>query len=70
MPTFDKLLKDSDKNGDGVLSKEEAQNTDLKDSFDDSDPNKDGKLARDEWDAIIKFMLDGKNCAAVSGGRR
>ena len=31
--------------------------------FDGNDANKDGKITRDEWDAILKFMSEGKNSA-------
>src|SRR5262249_28595852 len=31
--------------------------------FDNQDANKDGKISRDEWDAITKFMSEGKNSA-------
>jgi len=63
MPTFDDLLKRADKNGDGVISREEAAKTEMKDYFDSLDMNKDGKITRDEWDAIRKFMSMGKNRA-------
>src|SRR5262249_15074183 len=52
MPTFDAFLKMADKNGDGVISREEAAKTPLKDFFDSIDANKDGKITRDEWDGI------------------
>jgi outer membrane protein assembly factor BamB len=69
MPSFDVLLKQADTNKDGVLSREEAQKTHLKDFFDSLDTNQDGKITRDEWDAMIKFMSDGKNSAfALSPG--
>ena len=33
------------------------------------DTNKDGKITRDEWDAVLKFMAEGKNSAfAVKAG--
>jgi outer membrane protein assembly factor BamB len=62
MPTFDALLKQADAK-DGFLSREQAQKTFVKDSFDTIDTNKDGKISRDEWDAVLKFMAEGKNCA-------
>ena len=69
MPSFDDLLKQLDKDGDGAISKAEAQTSQLKDFFDNQDLNKDGKLTRDEWDVILKFMAEGKNCAfAVKAG--
>jgi outer membrane protein assembly factor BamB len=62
MPTFDALLKDLDKNKDGVLSREEAEKA-FEGFFDAQDTNKDGKISRDEYDVILKFMADGKNSA-------
>ncbi|HWY87888.1 MAG TPA: PQQ-binding-like beta-propeller repeat protein, partial [Gemmataceae bacterium] len=69
MPSFDDLLKLLDKDGDGAISREEAQNSQLKDFFDNQDINKDGKITRDEWDTIMKFMSEGKDTAlAVKAG--
>jgi outer membrane protein assembly factor BamB len=63
MPTFDFLLQQADTNKDGVLSREEAQKTFMKDFFDSLDTNQDGKLTREEWDVLLKFMAEGKNSA-------
>ncbi len=63
MPTFDELLKQFDKDGDGAISKAEAQASPFKDFFDNQDANMDGKLTRDEWDTMMKFMSEGKNAA-------
>lgn len=65
MPAFDTFLKElkADTNGDGILQKEEADKTQMKDFFDVQDANKDRKLTRDEWDAVIKFMSEGRNVA-------
>ncbi len=60
--TFDAMLKDLDKNKDGALSREEAEKT-FEGFFDSLDANKDGKITREEWDAIVKFMSEGKNSA-------
>lgn len=69
--SFDGLLKGLDKNGDGVLTKDEVVKTPLEDFFDNQDANMDGKLTRDEWDAVMKFMAEGKNSAfAVKAGGR
>lgn len=69
MPTFDELLKQGDKNGDGKLSKAESEATFIKDFFEAQDANKDGTLTREEWDANIKMMSGGKNSAfAVKPG--
>jgi outer membrane protein assembly factor BamB len=63
MPTFDAFLKMADKNGDGVITREEAANTPLKDFFDNIDMNKDGKITREEWEGIRRIMSMGKNMA-------
>jgi outer membrane protein assembly factor BamB len=62
MPTFDGLLKDLDKDNDGALSREEGEKA-LQGFFDNQDVNKDGKITRDEWDAIVKFISEGKSSA-------
>jgi outer membrane protein assembly factor BamB len=62
MPSFDSMLKNLDKDGDGVLSREEADQA-MQGFFDNQDSNHDGKITRDEWDAILKFMSEGKNSA-------
>ena len=63
MPTFDALLKQADTNGDGIISREEAAKTPLKDFFDSLDTNKDGKLTRAEWEVMQRFAAAGKNIA-------
>jgi outer membrane protein assembly factor BamB len=69
MPTFDDLLKLLDKDGDGAISRAEAQNSQLKDFFDNQDINMDGKITRDEYETITKFMSEGKDSAlAVKAG--
>ena len=60
MPTFADLLK-ADTDGDGRLSKAEAQQTFLKDFFSAQDTDKDGFLTRAEWDAQIGYLKRGKN---------
>src|SRR5262249_44814970 len=56
-------------NKDGVISREEAEKGNMGDFFDSVDANKDGKITRDEWDALLKFLSDGKNSAfAVKAG--
>jgi outer membrane protein assembly factor BamB len=69
MPTFDDLLK-FDTDGDGKISRAEAQQTFLKNFFDAQDTNKDGFITRDEWDAQIGYLKRGKNrlVAVKSGG--
>jgi len=70
MPSFDSMLKNLDKDNDGALSREEADKA-LQGFFDNQDANKDGKITRDEWDAMIKFMTEGKNSAFAlkTGGK-
>jgi hypothetical protein len=62
MPTYDSLLKDFDADKDGALSREEGEKP-FQGFFDTQDANKDGKVTRDEWDAILKFISEGKNSA-------
>jgi outer membrane protein assembly factor BamB len=62
MPTYDAMLKDLDANKDGALNREEGEKA-FQGFFDNQDTNKDGKVTRDEWDAILKFMSEGKNSA-------
>jgi len=51
------------------LSKKEADQA-FEGFFDNQDTNNDGKITRDEWDAISKFMSEGKNSAfALKAGR-
>jgi outer membrane protein assembly factor BamB len=78
MPTFDQLLggaegggDKTDADGDGALSKEEAQKTMFKDFFDNNDPNKDGLITREEWNTMLDFIAASKNSAFAvkSGGR-
>src|SRR5258706_15550792 len=59
MPSFDAMLKDLDKDGDGALSRDEAEKA-FQGFFDNQDLNKDGKITRDEWDTILKVHVRGK----------
>jgi outer membrane protein assembly factor BamB len=61
MPSFDDLLKQADADKDGALSRVEFQKTAFKDDFDSLDFNKDGKITRDEWDALLRSIYDGKS---------
>ena len=61
MPSYDDLLKQFDANKDGELDKAEMEKSFLKNFFDSNDPNHDGKITRDEWEANLKFMKQGKN---------
>ena len=65
MPSFDDLLKQGDENKDGAIDLPESEKTFLKGFFESNDTNKDGKLTRDEWDAAMKQMMGGKNCAVA-----
>ena len=63
MPTYDDLLKQADAVKEGVVTKEKAQKTFFKDFFDNFDADKDGKITREEWEAVRKFISEGKNTA-------
>ena len=69
LPKFEDVLKMADTDKDGAFSKAEAEKSEMKDFFDSLDTNKDGKITKAEWDAVVKFMADGKNSAfAVKPG--
>src|SRR5262245_14500805 len=69
LPSFDNLLQMAEATNDGVLSREKAQKTFVKDMFSSFDANKDGKISKEEWEAVAKFMAEGKNSAfAVKAG--
>jgi outer membrane protein assembly factor BamB len=64
MPNYDAMLSDAkDDDGDGVMSKQESEDTQFKDFFDNNDENKDGLITRAEWDNILAFMAQAKNSA-------
>jgi outer membrane protein assembly factor BamB len=63
MPSFDMMLRRADTNGDGMLSREEANLTPIRDFFDVMDTNKDGKITREEWDSTLKLLAGGRNSA-------
>jgi outer membrane protein assembly factor BamB len=63
MPTFDTIYKQANAKAEGSITKDEAQKTMLKDFFDSVDDNQDGKVSRGEYDAVVKFMSEGKNSA-------
>ena len=52
MPSPEQILKDNDKNIDGVITKEEAAGSELEMFFDMVDGNHDGKITMDELKAI------------------
>jgi outer membrane protein assembly factor BamB len=62
MPSYDSLLKELDKDKDGTISREEGEKA-FQGFFDNQDTNKDGNVSREEFDAIVKFMSEGKNSA-------
>jgi len=69
MPSFDDILKQAGEEKLGYLTKAGSEKTMLKGFFEHQDANMDGKVTRDEWDAMLKFMLDGQNSAfAVKAG--
>ena len=70
MPAFDDLLKQGDADHDGSISRKESVKTFLNGFFDNNDTNHDGKLTREEWNASMKFISQGKNTAfaLIPGG--
>jgi outer membrane protein assembly factor BamB len=74
LPPFESLLKDDkgnslDTDGDGKLSKKEAEKTFIGNFFDNNDTNKDGFITKEEWEAAGKFMSACVNSAfAVKPG--
>jgi outer membrane protein assembly factor BamB len=69
LPPFDTVHQQAKAKGKDFITKEEAAGTFFKDFFDPVDENKDGKVTREEWDAVLKFMAEGKNSAfAVKPG--
>ena len=57
---FDEQFKAADKDGDGALTKAEAESAHLDrivNHFDQIDANKDGKATRDEIRALIRVRL-------------
>jgi outer membrane protein assembly factor BamB len=69
MPSFDDLLKQAGEEKLGYLTKEGSEKTMIKGFFEHQDANMDGKLTRDEWDAMLQFLSQGKNSAfAVKAG--
>jgi outer membrane protein assembly factor BamB len=63
LPAFDVVLKQAGADKEGVLSREKAQKTFVKDMFDAMDADRDGVVTRDEWDTVLKFLAEGKNSA-------
>jgi outer membrane protein assembly factor BamB len=69
LPPFDEVHKQAKAKEKDVITRAEAEGTMLKNFFDPVDANKDGKVTREEWDAVVKFMAEGKNSAfAVKPG--
>jgi outer membrane protein assembly factor BamB len=69
MPPFDQVHKMAKAAGKDVITKAEAATTFFKDFFDPVDDNKDGKVTRAEWEAVVKYMAEGKNSVfAVKAG--
>jgi outer membrane protein assembly factor BamB len=62
MPSFDEFLKERDANGDGVLTKDEFEESD-RDFFDNLDADKDGTYSREESEQIARFMAATVNSA-------
>lgn len=52
MPSPEQMMKENDKNNDGVITKEEAKGSMLEMFFDAMDGNRDGKITTDELKAM------------------
>lgn len=57
MPSPEEMVKQFDKNGDGVLSKDELAAFPAPIDFDKADTNKDGKLTAVEFDTYMQAMM-------------
>jgi outer membrane protein assembly factor BamB len=70
MPDYDSMLKNLDKNNDGVISRDEGEKA-FEGFFDNLDADHDGKLTRDEWEKMLKFVAEGKDSvfALKPGGK-
>ena len=68
MDSFDKVLKDLDKDKNGEISKSEGAKA-LGSFFDNYDLNRDGKITREEYQDQVNLLLEGKNgCYAIKPG--
>ena len=63
MPPFDAVHQQAKAKEKDVITQAEAATTFFKDFFNAVDENKDSKVTRAEWDAVVKYMADGKNSA-------
>ena len=59
-PSYDKLLKDMDKDGDGKISRAEGEKG-FAGFFDNQDANENGFVEHEEFEMIMKLMSEGKN---------
>ncbi len=62
-PSFDDMLKQGDANSDGILTKDEAEQTPIKDFFGSLDANNDGSYTREESEGMAKFLAATVNSA-------
>jgi outer membrane protein assembly factor BamB len=60
MPSYDKMLADLDKDKNGTISKAEGEQA-FAGFFDNQDANKDGNVSREEFEAILKYITEGKS---------
>jgi outer membrane protein assembly factor BamB len=61
MPTFQSLLEQSDRNGDGQLTREEAPEGPARQHFAYMDVNRDGLLSREEWETMADIFSKSQN---------
>jgi outer membrane protein assembly factor BamB len=70
LPSFDETLKQFDKDGNDLISREEGAQA-FPGFFDSMDSNADGNVSREENQAVVDFLAAGKNSAFAlkAGGR-
>ena len=61
LPRYDELLAKGDKDGNGILRREEAPEGPARNHFLYIDADKDGSVTRAEWDSLAKIFEQSKN---------
>jgi outer membrane protein assembly factor BamB len=63
LPSYDDILKEGDANGDGVLSKDEAEKSAIGDFFNSMDADRDGRYTRSESEQVERYISATVNSA-------